>query len=783
MSCHKVICQGGHKVCLPVNSSEEYIGIRGTRTQHILIDAVRKGEEDKKTHLTQFNYGCHPNEDGTLKGATRVSNSVGMDIDHIAPEKMQEVKEHILAKKDDLGLLMLERSARGAGYHLVFRRHPEMSQVENLEWAANLLGVEFDKAAKDITRVFFATTDSPDDLIFLDDRLFDNSTCLQDPSPNLQDPSPNLQDPSPNLPRGGGDNPAATSEKSLPSEQAPFTPPLEGTGEAVGEAFGPTKESLHAFDLCVEQAGLKPDEMDIWGVYKWHSNLMAVLSVGVAKLMSREQLEAVIRQRLPNYSQTDDCRKLVDYFYKNYSADKGWMPKSLREINAQVQLEAKAAEEEAYDRFIESYSPPEMPEKLPRLILLLVKAYPEQYRPMLALTVSVGLAPHVSHFRTDYLDGRIIGPGLFASVAAPSGSGKYFFTHLLDYITLHTLQASDAQEWTKVRENQQLRDKMANAKEKPQRYKPRLYICETVSKTSMLDLQTNLGENGMILCRWPEADDLVNASRAQFSDISSMLRKAWDGEMARQYYLSDSSCSTQTRLNASVLLCGTPKAVLSRLFIDTENGMMQRFMPLIIPRQKRTFLPPRITPLSTDEQAELDGLIMSLWQKNLSLGEGTLKLEMPKTQEVVSQWYKDLEEKYNDGLITEAEADLSHRVGQHMMRAAIPFVALYGAEQPEMLQYIRWLGDYVYYNICYIFSSRVEADMKESERLLSQQLDRRKTVLPLLQEMPEVFTTEQFRQARISRGLSENVRTQLARYVEDGKLERLQNGLFKKNAA
>lgn len=564
MSCFKVIVQGGHKVCRPVNSREEYIRIRGTRSQHILADAVRKGEEDKKTLLTQFNYSCLPNEDGTLKAATRVSNTVGMDIDHIPPEKMQEVKDHILAKKDELGLLMLERSARGAGYHLVFLRHPEMSQVENLRWASDLLGVEFDKAAKDITRVFFATTDSPEDLIFLDDRLFDNSPCLPQNSP-----SPDLQDPSPNLPRGGGDIAAATSEKSLPSEQAANP----------SEQVEATMESLHAFDLCVEQAGLKPDEMDIWGVHNWHSNLMAVLSVGVAKLMSREQLEAVIRQRLPNYSQTEDCRKLVDYFFKNYSADKGWMPKSLREINAQVQMDAKAAEEEAFDRFIESYCPPEMPKKLPRLIHLPVKAYPEQYRPMLALTDNVGLAPHASHFRTDYLDGRTISPALFVSVAASSGFGKYFFTHLLDHITQHTLQASDAQEWAKVRENQQLRDKMANAKDKPPRYKPRLFICETVSKTSMLDLQTNLGENGMVLCRWPEADDLVNASRAQFSDISSMLRKAWDGEMARQYYLSDSSCSTQTRLNASVLLCGTPKAVLTRLFSDTENGMMQRFMP------------------------------------------------------------------------------------------------------------------------------------------------------------------------------------------------------------
>ena len=296
----------------------------------------------------------------------------------------------------------------------------------------------------------------------------------------------------------------------------------------------------------------------------------------------------------------------------------------------------------------------------------------------------------------------------------------------------------------------------------------------------MLDLQTNLGENGMILCRWPEADDLVKASKAQFSDISSQLRKAWDGETVRQYYISESSCSTQTRLNASVLLCGTPKAVITRLFSDTENGMMQRFMPIVIPRTKRSFQPPRITPLGTEEQAELDKLIMSLWQKNQALGENTLTLEMPQTQEVVSWWYTALEEKYNDGLISDAQADLSHRVGQHMMRAAIPFVALYGEEQPEMLDYIRWLGDYVFYNISYIFSSRVAQDMKESEMLLSQQFDRRQTVLPLLSEMPEVFTTEQFRQVRIRRGQSENVRTQLARYVESGRLERLENGLFRK---
>ena len=283
----------------------------------------------------------------------------------------------------------------------------------------------------------------------------------------------------------------------------------------------------------------------------------------------------------------------------------------------------------------------------------------------------------------------------------------------------------------------------------------------------------------MLLCMFSEADALVNASKALFSNISVLLRKAFDGDVVRQYYLSESSCSTQTRLNASVLLTGTPKAVLGRLFSDTEDGMMQRFMPLLMPRQKRTFLPPSITPLTPDEQAERDALLLSLWQKDLALGDETCLLEMPKTQKVVKEFYQKMEERYNDGELTEAEADLSHRVGQFMMRAAIPYVALYGEEHKEMLEYIKWLGEYVYYNICYLFASRVSQDMKTSAQLLQRE-DKRVTAQPLLSLMPEVFTTQQFKEERLRRGQSGEVRMLLSRYCKSGKLQRLENGVFRK---
>ena len=154
----------------PVLSREEYLALRGTEKQKAILKTVREGDERQKHRLVQMNYSCLPNEDGSLKGATTMSTSVGMDIDHIKPEEMQPLRERILQKKDELGLLMLEMSARRAGYHLVFRRRPELSQEDNLKWASELLKVEYDAGAKDITRVFFTTSDSEEDLIYLDGR-------------------------------------------------------------------------------------------------------------------------------------------------------------------------------------------------------------------------------------------------------------------------------------------------------------------------------------------------------------------------------------------------------------------------------------------------------------------------------------------------------------------------------------------------------------------------------------------------------------------------------------
>ncbi len=182
----------------PILTAAEYRNLRNG--QRSLVAAIRQGDTSLKQRLIQMNYSCLPNDDGSLKGSTRLSNTVGMDIDHIAQDQMEATKERIMAKKDELGLLMLELSARGEGYHLVFRRRPSMSQEENLRWASRLLGVEYDKGAKDITRVFFTTSAGPEDLLFLDNEIFEtNPTPLLSPEGEERKTPNNLEV----SPRGG----------------------------------------------------------------------------------------------------------------------------------------------------------------------------------------------------------------------------------------------------------------------------------------------------------------------------------------------------------------------------------------------------------------------------------------------------------------------------------------------------------------------------------------------------------------------------------------------------
>ena len=768
MAVNLIYIKGGRKMMRPVLTKEEYMSLR---------DSEENRRADK-WHMVQMNYSLicsdSPEEeragsDFPLKGCKTQSSTVGMDVDFNPDDadyekKMADVPNRILEKKDELGLLMLERSAT-KGFHIVFRRHPELSQEENLRWASELLGVEYDKGAKDITRVFFTPT--TENILFIDEEIFERKETPQPPKGEHVDIHETVRE----------ESTASYEQKSVSEEL-----PLGGQG-------GIAKESnLRAFDLCVENAGLKVGEMDVWGEHNWHSNLMAVLSVGLPKLMSKDQLLAVVREKLPNYSQTEDCKKLIAYFYDNYVADKGFMSTTLREINAKAQMPTSVSHKEeeedeaAMKELTEAWTPPVVPKKIPGLMELLVSNYDPRFRNMLLLSALPVLSAHASHFRAKYINGKVIGPQQYVSVIGGSGQGKGTCTSLYQEMVQYTLQDNDNREWQKVKENAELRDKMANAKERPPKYHPKLRLFETTSKSSILELQTNLGKNGMLLGMFSEVDGLSSASRAAYSDISVLLRKGWDMDMHRQFYMSDSTCNTYTQMSISLLMAGTVKAMLERMFSDTncEGGLMQRCIPVLVPMTKRTFRPPCQDFLSDEQKQERDSLLIELYQKDLALGDETQLLETPMMNRAIGQWFDKLEERYNDGQLTDAEADLSHRCGEFMLRAAIPLVALYGHETKEIVDFCRWVGETAHYAMCRIFGHRVQKDITSANEMLAARLDARKTAEPLLDKMPTVFTIRQFKEQRVKDGQSPEVKMLLSRYCRNGKIARIGRGVYRK---
>ena len=755
MAVNRIIYKDGRKVCVPITKKEEYIALRDSKYNADCVEKARKGEmlKDKngneksyKTRLEQFNYSCIPNEDGTLKGAVQPANSVGMDVDFNEAEigKIPEVVERILAKKDEIGLLMLERSAT-KGLHLVFKRKPELSQEGNLKSVSETLNVPFDEGAKDITRVFFTPTSQ--DIIFIDERLFDFGEC------------------------GKTEEKGKRQSKTKKEEERNLNVPISEKAE---------KANLIAFELCVKEAGLNSDALDVWGERNWHKNLMSVLSAGLAKLMSREQAFAVVAEKLPNYSQYDDCKALINYFYDNYNT--AYMPLAVREINAKAQEMARDNGKEEDELDTEGYNPPEPPKKLCRLHQLITSNFDPRFKSMILLSSIPEMSAHASHYRANYISGKDVGAQDYVVVIGDSGKGKNNVTDLHNLMTEKTLQEHDRKEYEKCDANAEEREKKKNAKDCPPKYHPKLRLIETASSTSILDLQANLGENGMLLGHFSEADAFGVAGGTSTKLLSTLIRKGWSGEIHTQYYMSDCSRNVMARMCISLLVCGTVNSVVGGMLSgkNTENGLMQRFIPVVVPKAKRTFRPPICNRLTQEEKDELQGMIMQLYTKDLALGDSTLTLDMPLTRKLIGKWFDDLEVRYNNGEITEAEADLSARVGEHMMRAAIPLVALEGKESKEMLEFIKWVGDIAYYNLCWIFGHSVQKNLEEAKEMMGSHKDLRKTAEPILQRLPNVFTLQQMKDLRRELGQSDNCNMLLKRYVEAGKLKHLDRGVYQK---
>ena len=163
------------KVIVPVKTMEEYLNERNAPQHVSRFHAVRNGNDEEKKRLIQFNYTIYPPEEETpLRGYRIPSDTFCLDIDCASKDESDKYIRTIIDTFDLSVVMMVERTAH-YGLHVVFKREYGKTILESQVHYARLIGCEMDTNAKDLQRVWYASTNEEDELIYINPSLFELS--------------------------------------------------------------------------------------------------------------------------------------------------------------------------------------------------------------------------------------------------------------------------------------------------------------------------------------------------------------------------------------------------------------------------------------------------------------------------------------------------------------------------------------------------------------------------------------------------------------------------------
>ena len=812
MSVHLIYYQQGHKMMEAVATEEAYRRYRDSQAQQRWVETIRhpKPETDvsaAKRKLVQFNYSCLPTEDGCLKGAKRLSKSVGMDIDHLSVDEVNLVAATAIEKKDELGLLMLERSARGGGLHVVFRRHPEMDQEANLRWASDLLGVEYDAGAKDITRVFFATTS--EDLLYLHEDLFDNAECES---------------------FTGLDTTSTGSEATFMNEKATFTASEtasetteqnddetkteeaktsksqgETTDEEASEAEGPLCYKGIPYDRIIEKWWAFYND----GEHPIRSNrntLTFELAVNLRNICDSDP--QLLDRIIPCYDEFPEAEKMA-CIRSALGEKKTQMPKRLKDVLTAVRQDMRAEareeaeEEEALlqDDLYYYDALPKMPQGVRESI--------DAVGPYLAMPAIFAITPAIGMLATGVrvdIHGTPSQLNLISYIAGDFASGKGSIDPIVS-AWLSEVKMVD-KGYLEAEEEWRARKRAAkNKKEQPEDPKyPVRYLTLNNTVANLADRLANTqGKHAFSFT--PEADTVAQKWRTAMCDFSVMLRQAYDGTpYDREAKSADAVNVHIEKLLWNVVMCGTPDA-LYRVITNYTDGFQSRVAVARTPDNTFSALAESPYRLTEQHRAKIQQVAHLLPLMN---GD----VELPKLEKRGRQWLERIriETLENDDktkarqrfrtcptamrmtaclMLCRVAEQLIQRHGlqgaetQLKTRPTLWQEMIQRQQTPQMLATFDVLADYMIDNAIYFFRERIEEAFRAATYAPADAPRIKKGCNDTIyQKLDNQFTTEEaYGVTTIVRGVDVQkgrVRTMLSRWESQGMVRRIDQGVYRK---
>jgi len=724
MSVHIIYYKDGAKMMRPVHNREEYLKLRDSEEQQSVVRAVRNGNAQLKSRLVQMNYSCLPNEDGSLKGSRTASKSVGMDIDFVAPdglsaeekkawlkERMQGVPELMLGKKEELGLLMLERSAT-KGYHLVFKRRPELSQEENLKWASELLGVKFDDKAKDITRVFFTTTASGEDLIYFDDELFDNSgERLEVRGERLPENPKEVKPQNPDIPLTS--NPLPLTSKSFPDDYhgISFTDILRKYWELFNDGKLPMKgdRDTLTYQLACDLRHICDRDAD------WLDQVIPCYD-GFPLEEKRKKIQSALQAKSEG------------------------MPYRLKQVL--TALKSVSGIKACGGTMT---TPPPMPKKLPPLVKLLTKNVPWFYKPAVATAIFPALAAHLHGVKFRYWD-NVEHEATFMNVLIGRQSiGKGSIKKPVDYIM------EDIRQRDEPNRQREADWKQKNPGSKPKKDPRPTDICiqmlidnltDAVFNQRIVDANNN-GER-YIYTIVDEVEALKKVtSKGTTEEVGLLIRKAFDNSLAGQERVGADSVSGIAPLRWNFNASTTPPNARKFFHKMVNDGTVSRLdISTIIRNDDEDDTAPILGIYDHAFAAELKPYI-----DRLEAANGLIECAQAKKLALdIRQENKDAAKLYE----SEAYRVFSYRANViAWLKGMVLYVAHGYKWSKEVADFVRWTQQYNLWCKMLYFGQQLEKELREEV-----EIQRQSGPQNLLELLPDEFTKEQYRQMRRGQGRS-----------------------------
>ena len=566
----------------------------------------REDFETKKTELKKrlpaFCFHAHFKNGRRLNAEAEPSGLSILDIDHIKGSPEVFFNEKVKDRTSELGIVLVHKTPSGEGLRLVFVIPQGKGLVEAQQWLSKQIGLEaFDEACKDLARCSFAVPEEY--VLFLDEeKLF------------------------------GAIEPIEAIEAIEPIEAI----------ETIDTTAPVLSKHLFVFDLCREQAGLK--DVDINARGSRHNSLLAILSVGAARLLSEAEAMAVVAQRMPEFFKEPDCRQLIHDFYAKYHDDSKIMSATVQRINAraeqlaQLSKEKKDKDEEETEESAETTpaNPSDSETAIPPIpgLKQSLTGVPEQMR----MPALCALLPMAAAYADDvtfrYCDGREQRLGLMSIVVGEQASGKSVCKDIID-LWRQPMDEDDEQgrrkedEWKKKRKNRRANEKLDPEPEVLIRDVPITISCSTLLKR----LKNAQGHTLYSFCS--ELDTLRKTNGAgSWSSKYDIYRLAFDHDEWGQDYNSDQAESGMVSVGYNWTILGTYGA-LGKCFKgeNIENGLSSRVIVSEMPDSAFAPMPTFQDRRDRDAQAILAAV------NTLRAKHGFV--DTPRLRKAIAQWVED----------------------------------------------------------------------------------------------------------------------------------------------